>query len=70
MLKVGLTLERRGQKRRGQTLPPASMKGLVSVADRPWKDMLAEMMRTNSTMYDLLLGKRAPFSWDDVRFQK
>jgi hypothetical protein len=46
------------------------MKGLVSVADRPWKDMLAEMMRTNSTMYDLLLGKRAPFSWDDVRFQK
>jgi hypothetical protein len=47
-----------------------SMKGLVSVADRPWKDMLAEMMRTNSTMDDLLLGKRAPFSWDDVRFQK
>lgn len=43
--------------------------GLVSVADRPWKDMLAEMMKTNHTIYDLLLGKRAPFAWDDARFK-
>ncbi|MDZ4402812.1 beta-galactosidase [Prosthecobacter sp.] len=38
--------------------------GLISVADRPWKDMLAEMMKTNHTIYDLLLGKRPPFKWD------
>jgi hypothetical protein len=30
--------------------------------------MLAEMMKTNHTIYDLLLGKRAPFAWDDARF--
>jgi hypothetical protein len=43
--------------------------GLVSVADRPWKDMLAEMMKTNHAIYDLLLGKRPPFAWDDPRFR-
>lgn len=43
--------------------------GLFSVADRPWKDMVAEMMKTNHTIYDVLLGKRAPFVWDDPRFQ-
>lgn len=43
--------------------------GLLSVADRPWKDMLAEMMKTNHTIYDLLLGKRPPFAWDDARFR-
>ena len=43
--------------------------GLVSVADRPWKEMLAEMMKTNHTIYDLLLGKRPPFAWDDPRFR-
>jgi hypothetical protein len=43
--------------------------GLVSVADRPWKDMLTEMMKTNHTIYDLLLGKRPPFAWDDPRFR-
>lgn len=43
--------------------------GLVSVADRPWKDMLAEMMKTNHTIYDLLLGKRPPFAWEDARFR-
>jgi hypothetical protein len=44
------------------------MKGLVSVADRSWKDMLAEMMKTNHTICDLLLGKRAPFVWEDDCF--
>ena len=43
--------------------------GLVSVADRPWKDMLAEMMKTNHSIYDVLLEKRPPFAWDDSRFQ-
>ena len=43
--------------------------GLISVADRPWKDMLAEMMKTNHGIYELLLGKRAPFAWDDARFR-
>jgi hypothetical protein len=43
--------------------------GLVSVADRPWKAMLAEMMKTNHSIYDLLLGKRPPFAWADPRFR-
>ncbi len=43
--------------------------GLISVADRPWKPMLVEMMKTNHTIYDLLLGKREPFKWDDPRFK-
>ncbi|MBV6499113.1 MAG: hypothetical protein CJBNEKGG_01563 [Prosthecobacter sp.] len=43
--------------------------GLLSVADRPWKEMLAEMMKTNHTIYELLLGKRPPFAWDDERFR-
>lgn len=43
--------------------------GLFSVADRPWKDMLAEMMKTNHGIYDLLQGKRPPFVWDDPRFK-
>jgi len=43
--------------------------GLVSVADRPWKDMLAEMMRTNHSIYGLLQGKRPSFAWDDPRFR-
>lgn len=42
--------------------------GLISVADRPWKAMLDEMMKTNHTIYDLLLGKRPPFGWNDPRF--
>ena len=43
--------------------------GLLSVADRPWKEMLAEMMKTNRGIYDVLLGKRPPFAWDDPRFK-
>lgn len=43
--------------------------GLISVADRPWKDMLEEMMKTNHSIYDLLQGKRPPFRWDDPRFK-
>jgi len=43
--------------------------GLISVADRPWKEMLAEMVKTNHTIYELLFGKRPPFVWDDERFR-
>ncbi len=43
--------------------------GLISVADRPWKDMLAEMMKTNHGIYDVLFGSRVPFKWEDPRFQ-
>lgn len=43
--------------------------GLISVADRPWKDMLEEMTKTNHGIYEVLLGQRKPFAWDDPRFQ-
>ncbi|WP_133796072.1 hypothetical protein [Prosthecobacter fusiformis] len=43
--------------------------GLFSVADRPWKDMLEEMMKANYGIYDLLLGQRQPFKWDDPQFK-
>jgi hypothetical protein len=26
-------------------------------------------MKTNHTIYDLLLGKRPPFAWEDERFR-
>ncbi|HYF37347.1 MAG TPA: beta-galactosidase [Prosthecobacter sp.] len=42
--------------------------GLFSVADRPWKPMLAEMMKTNYGIYEILLGQRPPFKWEDERF--
>lgn len=42
--------------------------GLISVADRPWKVMLAQMMRTNYDIYKVALGERKPFVFDDPRF--
>ena len=42
--------------------------GLVAVTDRPWKAMLAEMMKTNYAVYDVWLGRRPPFVFDDPRF--
>lgn len=47
----------------------SSNSGLISVADRPWKPMLAEMMKTNDAIYEVLLGRKPPFVWDDPRFQ-
>ena len=41
--------------------------GLFSVADRPWKAMLDEMMKTNHSIYPLLFGERKAFAWDDER---
>ncbi len=43
--------------------------GLISVADRPWKPMLAHMMETNRDVYDVWFGQRAPFVLDDPRFR-
>ncbi len=43
--------------------------GLISAADRLWKDLLVEMLKTNHTIYDLLMGRRPPFAWDDARFR-
>ena len=41
--------------------------GLISVADRPYRDALAEMTKTNYTVEQVLLGKRPAFKWDDPR---
>ncbi len=40
--------------------------GLFSVTDRPWKPMLEEMTKTNHGIYDVLLGKRLPFAWNEA----
>ena len=42
--------------------------GLVNVADRPYKEFLAQAAQTNFEIYDVLLGKKAPFAYDDPRF--
>ncbi len=44
--------------------------GLLDVTDRPWKPMLAEMMKTNYRIYEVELGKQAPFHFDDPRFSQ
>jgi hypothetical protein len=43
--------------------------GLFTVADRPYKDMLAQMALTNRTaLMDVWLNGKAPFVFDDPRF--
>ena len=42
--------------------------GLISVTDRPWKTMLAEMMKSNYDIYKVFFGERAPFAFNDPRF--
>lgn len=37
--------------------------GLVNVADRPFKEFLAEAMKTNYRIYDVMFGKVEPFVW-------
>jgi len=37
--------------------------GLVNVADRPFKPFLAEAMKTNYRIYDVVMGKTPPFAW-------
>ena len=43
--------------------------GLLSVADRPYKDCLAEMSLANYHVYDVLLGQQPPFHYDNPLFQ-
>ncbi len=42
--------------------------GLVNVADRPYKELLAEMVQANANVYEVLLGQKAPFKYADARF--
>ena len=42
--------------------------GLIAVTDRPWKTMLAEMIKTNYGIYKVFFGQRPAFEFDDPRF--
>jgi len=42
--------------------------GLVSVTDRPYKEFLTEAARANFDVYDVMLGQKPPFRYDDPRF--
>ena len=46
----------------------AANTGLVNVADRPYKEFLAEVMKTNDAIYEVILGTSAPFAFKDPRF--
>ncbi len=46
----------------------AANTGLVNVADRPYREFLAEVMKTNGSIYDVILGSRPPFAFQDPRF--
>lgn len=43
--------------------------GLFSVTDRPYKDFLEEASTANYGVYDVLLGRKPAFAWNDPRFQ-
>ena len=45
----------------------SSNSGIFNVADRPWKPMVTEMAKTNNTIYDVILGKRPPFVWEQAK---
>ncbi len=42
--------------------------GVFAVTDRPWKDFVAKVVKTNCDIQSLLLGKRKAFKFDDPRF--
>ncbi len=42
--------------------------GLVNVAGRPYRDFMDQAAQTNFEIYDVALGKRGPFKFDDPRF--
>jgi len=42
--------------------------GIINGVDRPYKEALEEMMKTNYDIYSVVLGKRPPFHFDDPRF--
>jgi hypothetical protein len=43
--------------------------GLVNVVDRPYKEFIALVKETNEQLYDVKLGLREPFAYQDPRFQ-
>jgi hypothetical protein len=43
--------------------------GLFDIADRPWRDAVAEMAKTNHDIYSVILGKRPPFVFEHPRFK-
>jgi len=42
--------------------------GLFNVADRPYRDLFAEMAKTHAAIYDVWLNGKAPFLLDNPRF--
>lgn len=46
----------------------AANTGLIAVTDRPWREMLSEMLKTNYGIYDVCSGAHVPFVFDDPRF--
>ena len=42
--------------------------GLVDVTDRPYEPLVRAARTTHARLYDVLLGKTAPFAYDDARF--
>jgi len=42
--------------------------GIFNVADRPYKDMVAEMAKTNYDIYNVLAGTRPPYVYDNPLF--
>ena len=42
--------------------------GLFSVTDRPYKDMIAEMIKTHSNIYNVWLLNKKPYTIEDPRF--
>lgn len=44
--------------------------GFFSVADRPYKPMIAEMVKTNYGIYDVMSGQRPAYVFDDPRFNQ
>ena len=45
-----------------------SNSGIFNVADRPYRDMVAEVAAAHRELYDVWLAGKAPFSIDDPRF--
>lgn len=43
--------------------------GLFDIADRPWKDAVTEMAKTNHDIYAVVLGERPPFIFEHPRFK-
>jgi len=44
--------------------------GIFSVTDRPWKDFVAEVVKTNLRIEDIVLKRERPFVFDDPRFTR